>query len=176
MRLSPPVAIVASDLERASETAKIVSAAAGVPVELDAGLREVDVGSWTGKSYEEVKVLFAEEWAAWETGLDLRRGGGETYEELAERIDRALGRIATRYSDASATVLVVSHGGAIKGWISRLLGLRASGSRALVGMANASLTLVEHDAQGRHRVHCWNDTAHLEGMSSRDTPTARTLG
>lgn len=162
MGRAPPAAIIASDLERAAETAHIVSQACGIPVELDAGLREVDVGTWTGKGYDEVSSLFPEEYAAWETGLDVRRGGGETYSELAERVDRAIGRIAERHQ--GHRVLVVSHGGAIKSWISKLLGVSPAGLRALGGVANAGLSVIEHDLRGRHRLHSFNDTAHLEGL------------
>ncbi len=165
VRRAPPTAIVSSDLERAAETARIVAGACGLSVELDPDLREVDLGAWTGKSYDEVERLFPEEWAAWHAGLDIRRGGGETYAELAVRVDRALARIASRRLDAGdAHVLVVSHGGAIKSWIARMLGVSSDGLRALAGVANTSITVVERDGQGRHRLHAWNDTAHLEGL------------
>ena len=164
MRRSPPAAIVASDLERAAETARYVSEACGVPVELDSGLREVDVGTWTGKSYDEVATLFPEEWAAWEAGLDVRRGGGETYGERAARVGATIDRIAARYAGTEGRILVVSHGGAIKSWIARLLGVSSDGLRALAGVANAALTVVERDGRGRHRLHSWNDAAHLEGL------------
>ena len=168
MRRSPPSAIVASDLERAAETARYVSEACGVPVELDPGLREVDVGAWTGKSYDEVAALYPEEWAAWEAGIDVRRGGGETYGELAVRVGAAIDRIAARHASgsgrASGRILVVSHGGAIKSWIAKLLGVSPEGLRALAGVANAALTVVERDLRGRHRLHSWNDAAHLEGL------------
>jgi probable phosphoglycerate mutase len=177
-RRAPPTAIVTSDLERAVETATIVSEACGVPVELDSALREVDVGTWTGKSYEEVAELFHEEWAAWESGLDVRRGGGETYAELAERIDGALVRIAARHGkrmpgeDGWRRVLVVSHGSAIKSWVAKILGVSGAGLRALGSVANAGLTIVEldgwDDAHRRHRLHCWNDAAHLEGLVAEE--------
>lgn len=163
LRRSPPDAIFASDLERAADTARYVSEACGVPVELDPDLREVDVGAWTGKGYDAISKLYPEEWAAWEAGLDVRRGGGETYAELAERVGRALERIAGRHGDG-ARVLVVSHGGAIKSWIAKLLGVAPGGLRVLAGVANAALTVVERDARARHRLHSWNDAAHLEGL------------
>jgi probable phosphoglycerate mutase len=164
MRRNPPLAIIASDLERAVETAKIVSKACGVAVELEMDLREVDVGAWTGKSYDEVAAAYPEEWAAWEAGLDIRRGGGETYAELAVRVGRGIDRIATRFEGARGRILVVSHGGAIKSWIAKLLGVSPDGLRALAGVANAALTVVERDSRGRHRLHSWNDSAHLEGL------------
>ena len=156
-----PDRVVASDLERAFETASIVGSAAGLTVEKDVDLREVDVGTWTGKGYDEVKELYPEEWSAWDRGLDIRRGGGETYSELADRMERAIARVAT---PGAGRVLLVSHGGAIKSWIARILGVSEAGLRALGGVANTGLTLVERDDRGRHRLHSWNDVAHLEGL------------
>lgn len=162
LRLAPPDAIVASDLERAVQTAQAVGAACGLPVERDRALREVDVGAWQGKGYDEVRTLFPEEHAAWDRGLDVRRGGGETYGELALRVDGAIAALAERH--AGQRVLVVSHGGAIKSWIARILGVSSDGLRALAPVANTGLTTVERDAQGRHRLHTWNDVAHLAGL------------
>jgi probable phosphoglycerate mutase len=154
--------ILASDLERAEETARIVGQACEVIHSVDPELREVDVGQWTGKSHEEIKELFPEEWAAWSTGLDVRRGGGETYAELATRIERAVERIAAM--DAKDPILIVSHGGSIKAYVSKLLGLANEGVRVLGGVGNAGLTIVERSCSGRMRLHTWNDTAHLDGL------------
>ena len=159
---SPPDAIVSSDLERAIETARAVAEACRRDIGLDRELREVDVGAWTGKSHAEVEALFPEEWAAWLAGIDVRRGGGETYGELADRVERAVARACAMY--AGRRVLLVTHGGAIKSWVARLLGVSADGMRALGAVANASLTLFERDDLGRTRLHTWNDVAHLEGL------------
>jgi probable phosphoglycerate mutase len=59
----------------------------------------------------------------------------------------------------------MAHGGAIKSWIAKLLGVSPDGLRALAGVANAALTVVERDSRGRHRLHSWNDAAHLEGLT-----------
>ncbi len=160
----PPDAIVASDLERAVETARAVAAACGREVELDRDLREVDLGQWTGKTHLEIAELFPEEWAAWSAGLDIRRGGGETYADVGDRVSRALERIVAKHE--GKRVLVVSHGGAIKSVVARVLGVSPSGFRALAGVANAGLTLLERDEAARHRLHAWNDTAHLEGLTT----------
>jgi probable phosphoglycerate mutase len=162
MRHHPPDVIVASDLERAHETAKIVGAACGVTPELDPDLREVDVGQWTGRSHEEVQELYPDEWNAWSSGIDVRRGGGETYGELSERIERAVVRAATKY--VGKRVLLVSHGGSIKAYVAKMLGVSADGMRALAGVGNCGLTVIERDGRGRSRLHAWNDTAHLEGL------------
>lgn len=162
MRKTRISTIVSSDLERAEETARIVGHACEVVHSVDPDLREVDVGHWTGKSHEEIAELYPEEWAAWSNGLDLRRGGGETYAELAARIERAVSRIVAM--DARDPILVVSHGGSIKSYVAKLLGVSADGMRALAGVGNCGLTVIEHDSRARVRLHAWNDTAHLEGL------------
>lgn len=154
--------IVASDLERAEETARIVGLACGVEHSVEVDLREVDVGLWTGKRHEEIAELYPEEWAAWSAGLDVRRGGGETYAELAARIERVVLRIGAM--GAGDPILVVSHGGAIKSYVAKILGVSAEGRRALAGVGNCGLTIVERDDRGRSRLHAWNDTAHLDGL------------
>lgn len=167
MRRAELTAIVASDLERAVETARIVGQACGLEPTLDRELREVDVGAWTGKSYADIARLFPEEWAAWTAGLDVRRGGGETYAELGERMERAAARIVA--ANAGGRVLVVSHGGAIRSYVTKLLGLTTAGMRVLGGVGNCSITVVQRarrdgaDADAS-RLHTWNDEAHLEGM------------
>jgi probable phosphoglycerate mutase len=163
LRHHPPDAIVASDLDRAVETARFVGDACKLVPKLDRDLREVDVGAWTGKHHEEVQALYPEEWAAWSNGIDVRRGGGETYGELSERVEWAVVRAATTY--AGKRVLLVSHGGAIKAYVARLLGVSADGMRALAGVGNCALTVIQRDLRtGRSRLHAWNDTAHLEGL------------
>ena len=52
--------IVASDLERAEETARIVGLACELVHSVDPDLREVDVGRWSGKSHEEIADLYPE--------------------------------------------------------------------------------------------------------------------
>jgi broad specificity phosphatase PhoE len=166
LRRWPPDALYASDLERAIETAEIVGEACGLVPRLDRDLREVDVGTWSGKSHDEIASLYPEEWAAWSAGLDARRGGGETYAELAARVEGALARIAAEH--AEKRVVVVTHGGAIKSFIAKILGVSGEGRRALLAVANAGLTVVELDPRGRARLGAWNDTAHLEGMEVED--------
>jgi probable phosphoglycerate mutase len=159
-------AIVASDLERAAETARIVGEATQLVPAFDRDLREIDVGAWSGKSYEEIKTMFPNEWAAWSAGQDIVRGGGETYAAIAERVARAVSRIVA--SHENERVLLVSHGGAIRSYVAKILGvLGAQGMRSLSGLGNASLTVIEVESE-RTVLRAWNDTAHLEGLSVDD--------
>lgn len=117
LRLShhPPAAIYSSDLERARATAEAVARVLGLPVGLDARLREVDVGEWSGLTTPEVEHLYPD-------GLRRRREGktgwssGEPYEVMGQRVLVALREIAHRH--AGGRVLVVTHGGPMQSvWV-----------------------------------------------------------
>jgi phosphoserine phosphatase len=104
-------AVYTSPLRRATETAEIVSARAGLePIALPE-LREVDTGSWSGLSRAEVGERFPEGFRRWIAGGSGWEDG-ETYEEMAERVVRALRSIAEAHP--GGRVLVVSHGGPIR--------------------------------------------------------------
>ncbi len=95
-------AIYTSDLRRAAETAEVLGAALGRPVTPDSDLREIDVGSWSGLTREEVTERFPD----WETH------DGESLEDLQARVVGAVRRIAERHPDGQ--VLIVTHGGSIR--------------------------------------------------------------
>lgn len=159
-----------SDQDRARETAEHLVAPHGlVPLYVKA-LREVFVGTWQGLTSAQVLSQYPEEHAAWSRGEDIPRGGGERYEDVAIRCAAQLASIAEAFPHG--TVLVVSHGAALRSAVHRLLGLPLG---ALGGLHNASLSVfdylagepdrtVQHQAfrsaTKTHVLHVWNDTGH----------------
>jgi broad specificity phosphatase PhoE len=117
----PIEAVYASDLRRAYETALVVAERKGVTVTPMRELREVDVGSWTGLSYEDVKARFPDAYTQMRTRSGRGWEGGETYAEMSRRVLRAINRIARAYPDG--TVLVVTHSGPIRAVRAHALGL-----------------------------------------------------
>jgi 2,3-bisphosphoglycerate-dependent phosphoglycerate mutase len=103
-------AIYTSDLLRASETAEVVATRLGLGVVEDSGLREIDVGSWSGLTRDEIAARFPDGFERWQRG-ELGHDG-ETREQLTDRVVAAVERIARAH--AGETVLVVTHGGAIR--------------------------------------------------------------
>jgi broad specificity phosphatase PhoE len=90
-------AIYASDLVRARDTAEIIGARLGLPVVIDADLREKNWGNWEGLTGDErVRVEFV----------------GESTEEHRERVLRAVHRITGRHP--GQRVVVVTHGGSLR--------------------------------------------------------------
>lgn len=143
---TPLDAVYSSDLLRARETAAAVARRQGLEVRTLAALREVDVGSWSGLTREEVEERFPAAFATW------REGGhgwvdGEAYEDMAERVVTAVLEIAGSHPGGS--VLVVAHGGPIRALHAVALGLDISEHRRLKPVAvNAHLSRL-HVEDGR---------------------------
>ena len=106
-RIGDVDAIVASPLERAFHTATIISDHLGVgPVHTVDGLMERAAGEWSGLTHDEIE----ERWPGWiDDGR--RPEGWEDDTSLLARVLHAVEGIATELP--GATVLAVSHGGAI---------------------------------------------------------------
>jgi broad specificity phosphatase PhoE len=117
----PLSAVYASDLRRAYETALVVADRKGLPVTPMRDLREVDVGSWTGLSYDEVKDRFPDAYTQMRARTGKGWEGGETYEEMGRRVLQAIRRIAAEH--AGDAVLVVTHSGPIRAVRAHALGL-----------------------------------------------------
>jgi broad specificity phosphatase PhoE len=114
-------AIYASDLRRAHETALIVAKRKGLPVTPMRKLREIDVGSWTGLSYDEVKERLPEAYKRMRTRAGSGWEGGETYAEMGRRVLEAISWIAGAHPGDA--VLVVTHSGPIRAVRAHALGL-----------------------------------------------------
>jgi probable phosphoglycerate mutase len=99
---TPFSAVYSSDLSRARETAEILAVSHGVPVIVDPGLREVDVGSWSGLTRAEIAKRFP----------DAEHHDGETRDEHLARVLAAVERIAHGHS--GERILIVSHGGSLR--------------------------------------------------------------
>lgn len=106
--------VVASDLLRARRTAEIIAAKLGLGgVLLEPGLREIDVGEWTGLTREEIHAGWPGMLAAWSEGRAPSTPGGEPRAHLADRARATLARLAAGASPGDH-LLVVSHGALIR--------------------------------------------------------------
>ena len=164
-----PVAIVSSDLQRAAATAAELRRVTDVPVSLDPGLREIDVGAWQGLTVEQYAERFPEEYRRWRAGEDVRRGGGETYAEVADRVCAAIEQAACRLGSGETAVLV-SHGVAIRVGTCRFLRIPAERWHAFGGLSNCSWVVLEEARLG-WRMTEWNAGSLPEPMLSDDVPT-----
>jgi probable phosphoglycerate mutase len=151
-------ALYCSDLARARETADILGQALALsPVE-EPGLREVDLGAWQGLDDDEVAIRFPDEWEAWKSGRDIKRGGGESYAEVAARVAGTLDRLVEKHR--GQVIGVVSHGAAIKVFVARVIGLPLERLRFFMAATNTALNLIDI-GEGGAKLVIWNDAAHL---------------
>ncbi len=101
--------VVSSPYLRARETARVIAAVLGVPLEIEPNLYERDVGALRGKPYDSIRTT---------PGYDPKRPwtwkpeGGESFEDVEARVGPILDRLALAH--LRRDVVVVSHGGVMK--------------------------------------------------------------
>ena len=122
-------AVVTSDLQRARRTAEVVAAGLGLPLEVETGLRERDVGRWEGLTAAEIEERWPGALAAWHSGALASPPGGEPDRRLSDRALSVLRGLAARPASA---LLVVTHGGLL-GAVERRLGLPRARTPNLCG-------------------------------------------
>jgi broad specificity phosphatase PhoE len=113
---------VASDLSRASETARIVAEALGVPmVHEDPDLRERAYGIFEGLDRLACELKQTKHWRAW---LDRREPppGAESDESLRARVVAGMERVARDVARDDAPALVVTHGGSLRAFVLAVTG------------------------------------------------------
>jgi broad specificity phosphatase PhoE len=125
------VTVVSSDLRRARRTGEIIAEALGLDLWIDPGLREIDVGDWTGLTRSEIHAGWPGELADWSEGRSESPPGGETRTHLTERARTTMLRLAAEAAPGDR-LLLVSHGALIRN-LDRLLGLEPHGMGNLVG-------------------------------------------
>lgn len=139
-----PSLVLSSDLARARDTATPLAALAGVDVRLDARLRELDLGRWQGLTSAQAQLRFPQEHAAWLAGVDVPRGGGETYAQAGARAVACLSEALTVLPPGGALV-AVTHGGTARGAICAMLELEPTQWWRVTALGNACWSvLVEH--------------------------------
>jgi len=151
-----PAAIYCSPMVRTRQTAQPVINLIGIEPTIDARLAEIDVGTWVGYNLSDVSILDPEAGRAQAAGRDFRRSPtGETMTEVAARVGECLRQIADAHD--GETVLIVSHGGAIRMGIVNLMGWTYETAIGLGGMTNCAWSRVNRRG-GRWRLDTYNCT------------------
>jgi len=110
--------LVSSDLSRAVQTADAL--AAGRPRQAhDPSLREMHFGDWELKHHAEIEDQ-AHARRFWENPGDIRPPGGESWHQLATRVDAAVARLLAAHA---GDLIIVAHFGPILTQLQQALGL-----------------------------------------------------
>ncbi len=170
-----PLLIVSSDLRRAYDTAIALGERIGLPVHVDARLRETHLGDWQGMTHNEIDGKAPGARLAWRDDATWAPHGGENRVDVAARSVPLVAELVAREpewgadDDAVRPVVLVAHGGLIAALTAALLGLPVDNWPALGGMGNASWTQLSGHTTDRStdfdairwRLDVWNASAQV---------------
>jgi alpha-ribazole phosphatase len=150
-----------SDLRRCWDTASIALDGRDVPLQAEPALREIHLGAWQGRTWEELRREDPAQRAYVEADTAHRAPpGGETRGDVQRRIVASVLGIAARHTEA--TVLVVSHGGALRALLCWALAADLLASRR-IELDNCGLSIL-HLRRDAPLLQLWNDASHLDGL------------
>ncbi len=153
--------LYSSPLRRARDTASAVARAHGLPVVEHPGLTEMGFGAWEDHAPSTIAARWPDEWRRiYVEGEDLPRGGsGESYEQAGSRMAAAIAELEDRHPGGA--VGLVSHGGAIRAYVTGFLGVPFPERRRLDQLRNtATCTVALGD--GGPRLVDYNVAPHLD--------------
>lgn len=157
-KLNPEV-IIASPLRRTTQTAEALSRLTGLPITFEAAWIECSFGIWDGLSIDEVKERYPTDYQSWISSTGFAPPQGESYDNVALRVDAALDQIAAEYS--GQRVAVITHNGTIKSAAKVVVGAPAE-SIFHIDVSPCSITTVSIWASdGLRALRSLNEQAHL---------------
>ena len=122
-------------------------------------LGEQDFGDWTGKTYEEIRFLFGDDYDKfWITPAKEKPPNGENFIEVIDRVKECILECTQKFKGRD--VICISHGGVIRAALTTALKIEAE--RALsISVDNLSTTIIDYlhpceNFSGAWRVRCTN--------------------
>lgn len=162
------VAIYASDLSRAWQTADHVARATGARLIPEPGLRERSFGCFEGRTFAEVEVEAPEQAQRWrQRDPHFAPEGGESLLQLYQRVVAAAERLAARHP--GELIALVGHGGVMDVLYRAATRLDVQAARTW-HLGNAAINRLLWSPQGFALVG-WGDVSHLD-LSARDESAA----
>jgi len=157
-KLNPEV-IIASPLKRTTQTAEALSKATGLPIVFEQAWIECSFGIWDGLSIDEVKERYPADYQSWISSTAFAPPEGESYDNVAMRVDAALSQIAAEYP--GQRVAVVTHNGTIKSAAKVVVGAPAE-SIFHIDVSPCSITTVSiWPSDGLRALRTLNEQSHL---------------
>jgi len=167
----PLMAVIASDLSRAQQTAQAIAGLQGLPVQTDALLRERCYGAFEGLLYADIAARYPHEYAQWQARqIDAVMPSGErqaeSFRQFYTRSTDAIAEWAGRY--VGQTIAIVAHGGVLECAYRAAVGMSLDSPRDFQ-VKNASVNRFSFTDGQLHLLH-WGDVEHLQ------TPAMDELG
>lgn len=151
-------AVYSSDLMRSLETAQLIAQKHKLPVNRDAGLREINFGEWEGLTYSAIMEGWPQLLSSIYTSPgDISIPGGESFSSLRVRATTVLRRYIHNHPEE--TVAVVTHGGTIRVLLCDIMGMDICNMWTLC-QDHTAVNVAEYHS-GKWAVSLLNDTKHL---------------
>lgn len=156
-------AVIASDLQRAGQTAHAVAQRHQLAVKADPLLRERCYGAFEGLLYTEIEQRYPAEFALWQArNIDSSMPDGERRAETFRQFyDRSVGAIlAWAERHPGGTLALVAHGGVLECAYRAALGLSLETPRNFK-VLNASINRFSA-GNGQMLLESWGEVSHLQ--------------
>ena len=151
-------AIYSSPLKRALDTAQAIASHHQLTVQVEAGLREMEVGELEGVSIAELGTSFGQFLLEWRQGQGLEKlPGGESVVELADRVWATIQLIIKEHE--RETIVVVSHFFTTVVTICKALGWPLN-TLERIRVQTGSISIIDL-GDGHPRLISLGDTCHL---------------
>lgn len=164
--LRKPDRIVSSDLSRCADTAAELAALTGLTPTYDVRLRERGFGDWQTLLRAEVAERWPEAFARWVSGEPVDEAGVEATEAVGERVAATLVEIVE--ANAGGTVVVTTHGGAVRHAIEAVLKWPHDVVYTLAPLGNCHWSELRH-----HPSRGWRLQSHNVGVVTAEPGPAR---
>ena len=154
--------LYASPLKRAMHTAEAIAEAAGIseitPIH---EFMELNVGEFEDMLIDEIKECCWDKWQRFLANPAVAPEGGESMNQLAIRVSKALDMVLGSSSE-DANIAIVSHAGVVRMTMAHLMNVSV-GSAVNFGLSNASIAKFINK-YNRWTCLSWNETNHLGGI------------
>ena len=155
----PIDAVYSSDLARTMTTAAAVYKPKNLPLYTDVALREIHMGWWEDRPWAEIRRSNPEEYEQFSAGCPTWKvSGGESLDELRQRVGKALLKLARRHD--GQTIAVFCHGTAIRNALTWLEDRPVEDCMKRAHGDNTAVTLLEFHGD-QPTIVFENDNTHL---------------
>lgn len=160
-------AIYCSDLSRARQTAQAVADAVGLPLTPTPALRERSFGEYEGLTFPQVRESWPDQAERWRKRDPdwAPPGGGESLQELKERLSQTVNELAARH--VGQHIALFTHGGVLDMLYRIAAGMGLQDARTWQ-LGNTAVNRLLWTPEGLSLVG-WGDETHLEDASLDET-------
>lgn len=158
-------ALYASDLLRTCQTAEPIAKASGLPIQKEKGLREIFAGQWEGRLFADLERDYPVDYKIWREDVGRARcTGGESVQELADRVLKTVARLAEAHP--GETICLVTHATPIRVLCTATSGLPMEEMAAVPWVSNASVNEFYYE-QGEFSRGEIDQTDHLGELQTK---------